>query len=145
MGRRGRFFTFRQKETAMVITVKDETFGGKILNELRLEFQTDMVSVKDIITERVHKEVEQYNNKRPEYFRGLVEPSDAEKTLNGFKLKTRKVIDAEKQTFVALDAFQKNGFFVLIDNIQYDQLEQQVALRPDTNISFIKLTPLVGG
>ncbi|MEO3405565.1 hypothetical protein AAFN85_16765 [Mucilaginibacter sp. CAU 1740] len=129
----------------MVITIKDETFAGKILQELDLEFETNMVTVRDIITSRVVKEVHLYNSKLPEYFKGLVEPSDAEKTLNGFKLKTKKLIDAEKQVYVALHAFQNNSFFVLVDNTQSEDLNQEVALRAETSISFIKLTPLVGG
>lgn len=129
----------------MIITIKDETFSGKILQEISLEFATDIVTVQDIITNRVLNEVESYNNKLPEYFNGLIEPSDAEKTLNGYKLKPKKVIDAEKQVYVALDAFQRNVFFVLVDNLQSESLEQQVELRKNTTVSFIKLTPLVGG
>ncbi len=129
----------------MVITIKDETFTGSILHELDLEFDTEEVTVKDIITERVSREVAQYNQRLPAFFNGLVEPSDAEKTINGYKLKDRKQIDAEKQVYVALDAFQKNAYFVLIDNVQSESLDQDVVLKPDTRISFIKLTPLVGG
>jgi hypothetical protein len=129
----------------MLITIKDETFAGKILQELELEFKTEMVTVRDIIAGRVTKEVEQYNNKLPAYFNGLVEPSEAEKTLNGFKLKPKMLIDAEKQVYVALNAFQNNGFFVLVDDMQSESLDQEIALRKDMKISFIKLTPLVGG
>jgi len=129
----------------MLITIKDETFAGNILRELNLEFASETVTVKDIITERVTTEVENYNNKLPEYYNGLIEPTDAEKTLNGYKLKPRKLIDAEQQVYTALNAFQKNGFFLLIDNIQSESLEQMVTLTNNTNISFIKLTPLVGG
>lgn len=129
----------------MIVTIKDETFAGKILHELNIEFATEIVTVRDIITNRVIKEVENYNSKLPQYFNGLVEPSDAEKTLNGVKVKEKKIIDAEKQIYVALHAFQNNGFFVLVDNIQSESLDQQIALRKDMTISFIKLTPLVGG
>jgi hypothetical protein len=129
----------------MVLTIKDETFAGKILNEVQIEFASEVVTVKDIIAARVEKEVLLYNNKLPEYYNGLIEPSDAEKTLNGYKLKNKRPIDAEKQVYVALDAFMKNGFFVLIDNLQAESLEQEVPLRKDTVVSFIKLTPLVGG
>ena len=98
----------------ITITAKDETFSGKILNEVLLHFKSEKVLVKDIIKERVLKEVENYNNKLPQYFNGLVEPTDAEKTLNGYKLKPKKLIDGEKQVYVALDAFLKNGYFLLI-------------------------------
>lgn len=129
----------------ITITAKDETFSGKVLNEVLLHFKTEKVLVKDIIKERVLKEVENYNNKLPQYFNGLVEPTDAQKTLNGFKLKPKKLIDGEKQVYVALDAFLKNGYFLLIDNIQSENLEDEMIISNDTKISFIKLTPLVGG
>jgi hypothetical protein len=129
----------------MTIAIKDENFSGSIINEINLDFQQENVTVRDIITQRVIHEVENYNQKLPEYFNGLVEPSDAEKTINGFKLTTRKMIDAEKQVYVALDAFTKNGYFLLIDTIQSESLEQEVFLKSTTSISFIKLTPLVGG
>jgi len=129
----------------MTIAIKDENFSGSIIHEINLDFQQENVTVRDIITQRVIHEVENYNQKLPKYFNGLVEPSDAEKTINGFKLTTRKMIDAEKQVYVALDAFTKNGYFLLIDTIQSESLEQEVFLKSTTSISFIKLTPLVGG
>ncbi|MBK8351037.1 MAG: hypothetical protein IPL21_04885 [Saprospirales bacterium] len=127
------------------IAVKDETFAGKILNEIYLEFQKENVSVEEIITLRVLNEVNEYNKKLPAYFNGLVEPTDAEKTLNGYKIKPNKIIDSEKQVYVALNAFLKNGYFVLIDNIQAETLEQEILLTNKTTVSFVKLTPLVGG
>jgi hypothetical protein len=129
----------------MRILIKDELFNGKVNNELFVEFETESVSVQEIIKRRVESEVEEYNQKLPMYFNGLVEPTDAEKTLNGYVIKKKQLIDAEQQVYIALDAFQKNGFFVLIDNIQADDLEQIVALKTTTTISFIKLTTLVGG
>ncbi len=129
----------------MTITIKDETFAGTVLHEMDLEFASDIATIKEIITCRVEKEVQRFNKAQTPYFRGLVEPSEAEKTLNGYKLKPSVVIDAEKQVFVALAAFQKNGYFVLIDNIQSESLEQEIVLHRNTVVSFVKLTPLVGG
>jgi hypothetical protein len=129
----------------MLITIKDENFAGKVLRELNLDFTAESVTVKDIIIKRVQQEVEAYNQKLPEYFNGLIEPSEAERTINGYKLKPKKLIDVEKQVYIALDAFQKNGYFLLIDNIQAESLDQPVLLHQATAISFVKLTPLVGG
>lgn len=130
--------------SVITITIKDETTGGKTVNEIQVTFANELTTVKEIIETRVAAEVKTYNNKMPEYFHGLVQPSDAEKTLNGYKLKDRKKVDSEKQSLIALDAFQKNGFFILIDNIQSESLEQMLVINDKTNISFIKLTPLVG-
>jgi hypothetical protein len=129
----------------MQLTIKDETFAGKVLNEITLNFKSELVTVKDIIEQRVSQEVENYNNKQSGYFNGLIEPTDAEKTINGYKLKPKKIIDAEKQVYIALESFLKNGYFVLIDNLQSESLEQEVLLSSTTTVSFVKLTPLIGG
>lgn len=127
------------------ITITDETFAGEILNKIMLEFESENSTVAQIISKRVSAEVASYNAKLPEYFNGLIAPTSAEKTLNGYKMRAKQSIDAEEQTYIALDAFQKNGFFVLIDNRQVDSLEEMILLTNDTKVSFIKLTPLVGG
>jgi hypothetical protein len=131
--------------SALTLQIKDETAGGKVYNSIDVVFSSEMVTVKDIIEKRVVAEVEQYNSKLPEYYNGLVQPTEAEKTLNGFKLKEKKKVDVEKQVYAALNAFNNNGYFVLIDNIQAESLEQMVVINSNTIISFIKLTPLVGG
>jgi hypothetical protein len=129
----------------ITLTMTDESISGKATNSLQVQFSTALTTVKDIIEARVRAEVDQYNQKMPEYFKGLIEPGEAEKTLNGYKLKEKRKLDAEKQCFVALEAFQKNGFFLLIDNIQSESLDQMIVINDHTKISFIKLTPLVGG
>lgn len=130
----------------MVITIKDATFSGDILNEIEIAVQNERTTVKDLIAARVTSEVKSYNEKLPEYFKGLIQPSDAEKTLNGFRLKRReKKIDVEKQIWTALDSFQKNGYFILIDNQQAEDLDQEVLVSKTTEISFVKLTQLIGG
>lgn len=129
----------------MLIAVRDETFSGDLLNEIELEFKTERVTVRDIIETRVLQEVEAYNRRKPERYQGLVEPNDAERTLNGFKLKKDRIVDGERQVYVALDAFQRNAFFMLIEDQQATGLDQEVLLAKDSRISFVKLTPLVGG
>jgi len=130
----------------MLITIKDATFSGEILNEIEIAVQNERTTVQDLIAARVTSEVNSYNDKLPEYFKGLIQPSEAEKTLNGFRLKRReKKIDVEKQIWTALDAFLKNGYFILIDNQQAEDLDQEVLVNKTTEINFVKLTQLVGG
>ena len=129
----------------MLLKIKDETFAGDVLNEIELEIAGQEMAVKDIIEMRVEREVENYNQRTDKFFNGLVVPTDAEKTLNGYKMKRNAKIDAEKQVYLALAAFQKNGYFVLIDDVQSETLDQVVKIGENTKISFIKLTPLIGG
>jgi len=127
------------------ISLFDTGLDGKVISETPVSFTSERITVEGLITSRVYAEVEKYNNTLPEYFHGLVQPRDAEKVLNGYKLKKGKLVDAEKQAYLALDAFQKNAFFILIDNKQVSDLKEEVILKADTNVSFVKLTPLVGG
>lgn len=130
---------------ALTVTINDSTGTGKITNSINLFFKHELITVKELIEARVIKEVKDFNERQPEYFQGLVQPTRAEQTLNGYRLRERKKIDAEKQVYIALDAFQKNGYFVLIDDKQADALEQEVLLTASSTINFVKLTPLVGG
>jgi len=127
------------------ILIRDESMGGKTLHEFSLSFAKAEVTVSDIIRERVRYEVEAYNRKAQDKFFGLVRPSDAEGTLNGYTFKKPRKIDADKQIDIALKAFSSNGFIILIDELQAESLDQTIELTPDMNISFLKLTPLVGG
>lgn len=129
----------------MNILISDELLSGTITNQFEIQIESDTITVEELISKRVMQEVEQYNRRLPEFFNGLIEPSDAEKTLNGFKLRKKQKIDAEKQMYVALSAFQKNGYFVLVDDSQVDDLNQIITLRGTSKISFVKLTPLIGG
>ncbi|GAA3561481.1 hypothetical protein [Snuella lapsa] len=127
------------------ITIKDQTASGNILNEIRIKVENERTTLKDIITARVLSEVNSYNENKPDIFKGLIQPSDTERTLNGFRVKKNKNIDAEQQVYVALDAFLKNGYFVIVDDEQITDYDQEILVSPETEISFLKLTPLVGG
>ena len=126
------------------LTIKDETASGKLLHEIALRFNQEYITVKELIAARIENEVERYANDLSNYRKGLIQPSDLEQRLNNKKLNKVKV-DVEKQTYIALDAFNKNAFFILIDNEQVESLDQKFLVDETAKISFIKLTPLVGG
>ena len=131
------------------ITLRDETNVGTLVQELEIEIEDYTTTAKDLIAARVKKEVELYNETSKEFYNnGLVTPTAYEKTLNKRSniLKIKRVkVDFEKQLYIALKAFQQNGFFILIDDQQCETLEAEIQLKPDSKISFLKLTPLVGG
>ncbi|MDN5213113.1 hypothetical protein QQ020_13685 [Fulvivirgaceae bacterium BMA12] len=127
------------------IVVNDETATGKILNQIILKLEREITTVEEIIRTRVTREVEAYNSSPLNIFKGLVQPRMAEMTLNGFKMPLRKKIDLDEQIKTALTSFKENGFFILIGDEQYSELNAEVLLEKETTVSFVKLTPLVGG
>ena len=127
------------------LAVRDETPSGDLVNELTLDFLTEEITARELIERRVYEEVQQYNRARPGYFRGLVQPADAEATLNGYKLRERRQIDWTAQRDRALEAFERNGFFVLVGDRQVTHLDERIRLELGTEVTFLKLVPLVGG
>lgn len=127
------------------VTIHDETTSGQKTNTLTLACLTERMTVRELIRARIYQEVQDYNLKEPEYFRGLVEPTDAERVLNGFKLRKKRKLDWQEQYDRALEAFMRNGFFVLVGDKQAESLDQEFSIKVDTEVSFVKLVPLVGG
>jgi hypothetical protein len=132
---------------AITLTLRDATSSGQILNELSLDFLTERVTVRELIRSRVYQEVKDFNVNRSQdrRFRGLVQPTDVERELNDTQHKTPRDIDWNKQFEVAIDAFRRNGFLILVDDHQATDLNEEIVLTPNTRVSFLKLVPLVGG
>lgn len=124
------------------LTITDESATGTILQKLSIQFESEYITVSELIEARIKEEIRKYETEFQSYKHGLVIPTNLEQRLN--KKSTPK-IDLEKQFYVALDAFKKNGFFILVDDEQVEDLNQKVHIDETSRVSFIKLTPLVGG
>jgi hypothetical protein len=134
----------------MQVAIRDETPAGQSLYEMTLEFLSDRITVRELLRERIHHEVREFNRHRDRgVFNGLVQPEGAELTLNGgrseCRMKQHRPLDWETQFALALESFERNGFFVLVDDRQADTLDQEFVIGPATSVSFVKLIPLVGG
>jgi hypothetical protein len=130
----------------MQICVRDETPAGKSLHELSLEFLSETITVRELLRERVYHEVREFNRQRDKLeFNGLVQPEDAERILNGGRLKAHRQLDWEAQFTQAIEGFANNAYFVIIDNRQAETLDESFVVGPQTTVSFVKLIPLVGG
>jgi len=129
------------------ISIWDEmtTMLGQPQFAFTLAVAEERLTLRELIRARVTQEVAAYNAQQSEYFHGLVQPSEAERTLNGYKLRQPRQLDPERQVATALAAFETNGFVILVDDRQMDSLDEPIELRPDLSVTFLKLVPLVGG
>jgi hypothetical protein len=127
------------------LTIRDETRPGRTISELSLTDLPDRITLRELIRTRVREEVAKANLHRETAHHMLVQPSDAEVTLNGYRLKQPRTIDWERQAKIAEDAFERNGFFVIVDDRQIGSLDDELELATETEVRFLKLTPLVGG
>jgi hypothetical protein len=134
----------------VTLTIRDETTSGDVYDERPLEFPTERITVRELIRERVYQEVQDFNLRQGErVFRGLVQPTDAERILNGrrpeYRLKEHRPIEWKPQFDKAVEAFEQMRFFILIDDRQAEGLDQEFVIGRGTVVSFVRLTPLVGG
>jgi hypothetical protein len=128
---------------ALTLTIVDETTSGKRRSAGDFRFDTEILTLRELIRRRIQQEVERFNRSDAEVFRGLIEPEETEKILNG--VRERPVLDCGKQYAKAITAFEGNGFLVLVDDRQIADLDQALHLTAQSRVAFLKLVPLVGG
>jgi hypothetical protein len=131
----------------IVVAIRDQA-GARATAEPALELDIPAAStLRDLIRTRVREEVAKANAAISEgrAFRTFVQPTEAEATLNGYRLRRSRRIDWRRQADEAERAFGRNGFFVLVDGRQVEDLDEVLALTADSEVRFVRLTPLVGG
>lgn len=132
----------------MNLTIRDESATGILIHELTLDGLTEVITVRELIRSRIYQEVQDCNFRLQQgnsQFKGLVTPTGIEQSLNGPRVQKMREIDWKEQFGKACKAFERNGVLILVDNRQAESLDESITLRHDTRVSFIKLTPLVGG
>lgn len=129
---------------ATVMTRIEESTGG-VTGELTLEFLTERITVRELIRSRVYQEVSEHNAALSGLLCRPEQPTAIERTLNGDRTRERTAIDWEARCALALDAFLRNGFLVIVDDRQVAELDEEIVLCHGSRVSFLKLVPLVGG
>ena len=139
------------------LTIRDETLDGREAEgggvRLSLDDLAETVTVRELIRARVYQEVDDHNRRvrtagdDAQPYNGLVTPTAAERQLNGPRQgkALAREIDWRKSFDAACDAFERNGFLVLVDDRQAESLEERVTLSPSSDVAFVRLTMLVGG
>ena len=130
------------------LTITDETPAGAPTGQVTLELPAETLTVRELLRARIYQEVDDHNRRLrtgdPLTFTGLVTPTRDERTLNG-PPKPAAEVDWQEQSAAACRAFESNGFFILVNDHQPDTLDTPVTLHGHDVVSFVKLTPLVGG
>lgn len=127
------------------VVVIDETTAGVRSPGPTLEFLTERVTVRELIRSRVYQEVTEHNARQALGRPMLVEPAPAERALNGSPSGSGKRVDWETQFERALQAFEGNGFLLFAGDRQLLELDEEVEVPHNTEITFLRLVPLAGG
>jgi hypothetical protein len=129
----------------VLVAFVDETTSGERSDAWHLEIFEERLTLREVIRRRVFQEVAEYNASSALTFRGLVQPGDTERVRDGYRMSRPRRVDPEAQSARTVEAFARNGFVVLVHDRQVEDLETVLELRAGTEITFLKLVPLVGG
>jgi len=129
------------------VTIMDQSGAGRVAVTITLAGVDSRITLRDLIRTRVREEAARYNAKPAggDVFRGLVMPDGAVPAPGGFRMPNPRRVDWEEQAGKALEAFGRNGFFVLVAGRQVTDPDETLELTPDTDIRFIRLVQLLGG
>ena len=127
------------------LVVHDRTASGTPIRSIEVNDLPDGFTLRDLIVTRVRDEVARHNLKPSLLFAGLVQPEDARPTANGYALPRVARIDWERQAAAALAAFERNGFFVLVNGRQVTELDEVIVVSGAMDVGFLKLMPRIGG
>ena len=123
----------------------DKTLGHAESIAWILQVTEAVLTAREILRRRVFEEVSRFNAKQSDVFQGLVQPIDTERALNGYKLRKPRPLDWNEQFQQALKAFNASSFILLVGNRQVEDLDEELMLSAETEVTFLKLVPLVGG
>jgi hypothetical protein len=130
---------------ATLLTLRDETTAGDHRAAVTLTLPEPTITARELIRARVFEEVKAYNQKLSEWFDGLVQPEGSEPERHRYRMRQQRKLDWNEQARAALEAFDRNGFVLLVDDRQIEALDEEIRVRPETRVTFLKLLPLVGG
>jgi hypothetical protein len=130
---------------AATVIVRDETTAGEATGSMTLEFPSERITVRELIRERVYQEVQDYNRRKDGAFRGLVQPTEAEAGLDGYRVKPGSEVDWKAQCEKAYEAFERKRVLVIAGSRQTESLVEMLELTRGGEVIFLKLVPLVGG
>lgn len=130
---------------SFAINIVDTKVSGKGTNSFKLWLVSETMTVEELIVKRVFAEVEKYNSQEQTSL-GLVKPTDDELKLNKPEQTRRfKKIDPETHAKAALDLFKEGGFYLFVDDEQFENIDDKVILKNDSTVEFIQLVFLTGG
>lgn len=137
-----------------ILRVVDERFSATPtrMQALELRLASERVSAREILRRRVEAEVKALNDRKWTQLgqtRSLLVAPDAgsaEAILNAPRQPASgPQVDVEAEITRAINAFSAGRFLMLLDDRQLETLDQEVGLRPDSEVVFLYITPLKGG
>lgn len=126
------------------ITITDTSTDLTTRETFSLDFLTERVTVRELIRSRVYQAVSEHNAAARKRFLEWVEAGAAGGRRNPSAHEPAS-IDWEAHYQSALGAFEKGHYLIFVDSQPARDLDAELELAAETEITFLRMTPLIGG
>ena len=142
-----------------MVTIEGKALGRRapLFADWSIPFPPDLhgdgdgLALRDLLARVVRAEVEAFRQRQAD--RRLLHVLTAREIETGVAAgkvdmggrDVRQPVDAEAAVAVALEAFEDGLYLVVVDGQDQKSLDQPVFLRPDSRVTFVRLTMLAGG
>jgi len=141
----------------LILNITESTFGSNTSTPVTLHLPAERMTLADLIQRRAEAQVEErqrqleaktedrspFTTLKESLLSGKTGTSRSARSFQG--IDSGVLPDPERAGYVALEAFKQNAFFVIIDGEQREELQEELLLRDDSEVEFIRLMPLIGG
>ena|SRR5579871_5227381 len=131
---------------SVLVRTVDQTLGSAATEGPQLSFPVGTITAREIVHSRVRLEVERNNSEpSPRVFPSLVTPSPDERELNEPLRSPPRLLDADRQVEIAVNAVIKGRVVIMFNGQQVMDIDAPLIVTPVSEARFLKLVPLVGG
>lgn len=108
-------------------------------------------TVRELLTQIILAEIESFRTRQEKRrIAYILSPAEIDQGVRRGKIEMGgqdliQDVDEEEAIALAMEAFEDGFYFIFIDDKQQDNLDQQVTLKADSQVLFLRLVPLVGG
>jgi len=139
------------------VEVRSLVFGaahpGEVPPPVTFVFETEIITVRELIARSVEAQLYclQANQKRAEDILGrqYLSREEIEALAQEGAVRvpgnSRPAPDLDTEIRKACHGFTHNRFFIQVNGLQAESLDDEILLTPHTQVMFIRLMPLIGG
>jgi hypothetical protein len=127
------------------IMMRDQSRAGHVLGGVLVTDLPDEVSVRDVVRTRIRGEVATYNADPGPVFRGLVQPADAVRHSDGFRLREPRPLDAELLIAAAEEAIGLGLVRLRLDDRSVEPDELITPAEHDALIALLERSVVASG
>jgi hypothetical protein len=125
------------------IEMRDVSPGGHLLSEAVVEDLPVRTTLRQVLDTRVRAEVDRYNRELGPTYRGLVQPEDAIRFSDGFRMRAPRRLDADHLLTAVQEAVTAGVVVFEVEGERVGNLGHELDLTRTVTITTVMVRPIV--